>query len=378
MSASLIAGHSLALSGGGYRATLFQIGAIMRFNEVGLLRKLRCLSSVSGGSITSAYLGMIWDTLNFKNEVASNLGDLFVLPLREFCSKNLDVGAVLSGLANPFKHASEELADAYDEHLFHGKTLQDFPDSSDERAPEFTINATNLQTGICFRFSRAHVGDYRLGYADNPTISIAQAVTASSAFPPFFAPHEIDLSNYEFKPAGSKSDLNGRLDLRHVSLCDGGVYDNMGLEGVWNSYDTLWISDAGAPLNVEPSIPRDWLRLMMRVVDLLMRNSLAQRRHDLVALYQPVPGLKETQRKGTYWGITTAIGDYGLQDCLKCDHQKTERLASLGTRLNAFDEQDQCELINFGYALADAGLRKYALLTNPQRPTWPYRNFALD
>jgi len=41
----------LALSGGGFRATLFHLGAFWRLNELGYLPNLDRVSSVSGGSI---------------------------------------------------------------------------------------------------------------------------------------------------------------------------------------------------------------------------------------------------------------------------------------------------------------------------------------
>ena len=49
-------GVALSLSGGGYRAMVFHVGALWRLNEVGLLSKLKRISSVSGGSITAGAL----------------------------------------------------------------------------------------------------------------------------------------------------------------------------------------------------------------------------------------------------------------------------------------------------------------------------------
>jgi NTE family protein len=43
-------GIALCLSGGGSRAMLFHIGAVLRLNELGLLPELARISSVSGGS----------------------------------------------------------------------------------------------------------------------------------------------------------------------------------------------------------------------------------------------------------------------------------------------------------------------------------------
>jgi NTE family protein len=54
-------GIALCLSGGGYRAMLFHVGALWRLNELGYLAKLDRISSVSGGSITAALLGLRWE-----------------------------------------------------------------------------------------------------------------------------------------------------------------------------------------------------------------------------------------------------------------------------------------------------------------------------
>jgi NTE family protein len=51
-------GIALCLSGGGYRAMLFHVGALLRLNELGLLLSLDRVSSVSGGSITAALLDL--------------------------------------------------------------------------------------------------------------------------------------------------------------------------------------------------------------------------------------------------------------------------------------------------------------------------------
>ena len=57
----------LALSGGGFRAALFHIGSLWRLNEMGWLKKIAEITSVSGGSITAAYLGLKWKYLNFDS-----------------------------------------------------------------------------------------------------------------------------------------------------------------------------------------------------------------------------------------------------------------------------------------------------------------------
>jgi len=43
----------LALSGGGYRATIYHLGTFRKLKELGLLNKINVISSNSGGSITA-------------------------------------------------------------------------------------------------------------------------------------------------------------------------------------------------------------------------------------------------------------------------------------------------------------------------------------
>jgi len=69
-------GIALALSGGGFRAMLFHTGVLIRLNELGLLKEVSRVSSVSGGAISAAYLGLIWKRLTWKDGVATNLRDI--------------------------------------------------------------------------------------------------------------------------------------------------------------------------------------------------------------------------------------------------------------------------------------------------------------
>src|ERR1700704_3718975 len=75
-------GTALCLSGGGYRAMLFHVGALWRLNELGRLEGLDRVSSVSGGSITAGVLGLGWDSLGFENGVATRFDEQLVQPIR--------------------------------------------------------------------------------------------------------------------------------------------------------------------------------------------------------------------------------------------------------------------------------------------------------
>ena len=79
-------------------------------------------------------------------------------------------------------------------HLFGTDTLQNLPEK-----PRFVINATNVQTGSLWRFSREYMADYRIGRFPEPEVELAVAVGASSAFPPVLSPvrMKVDPNGYE-------------------------------------------------------------------------------------------------------------------------------------------------------------------------------------
>jgi hypothetical protein len=83
-------GIALCLSGGGYWAMLFHVGALWRLNETGYLQQLDRVSSVSGGSITAALLGWRWHALTFADGVATNFDAEITQRLRRFASRSID------------------------------------------------------------------------------------------------------------------------------------------------------------------------------------------------------------------------------------------------------------------------------------------------
>src|SRR4051812_40250934 len=175
---SLEDGPALCLSGGGYRAMLFHVGTIWRLNELGYLRTLKLISSVSGGSITAGVLGLAWKDLAFgTNGIASNFDAKVVMPLRRLAGTGIDVSSVLLGALLPWSHISDRVERIYRDHLFGNSTLQNLP--SDAEGPRFVFNATSVQTGALFRFSRALMADYHLGVVKTPNVPLAKVVAAS-------------------------------------------------------------------------------------------------------------------------------------------------------------------------------------------------------
>src|SRR3989442_12067699 len=63
------------------------------------------------------------------------------------------------------------------------------------------INATNVQSGALWRFSKPYMWDWRVGKIAHPTTELALAVGASSAFPPLLSPARLTLTDSDFVPA---------------------------------------------------------------------------------------------------------------------------------------------------------------------------------
>ena len=348
-------GSALCLSGGGYRAMVFHIGALWRLYETGLLSGLKRISSVSGGSITAGLLGLKWRELSFKpGNIKIDFVPKIVEPLRAFAGETIDAEAAIFGGLLPGS-VSDRVAAAYDSKLFKGATLQALPDE-----PRFVINATNVQSGVLWRFMKPYMRDYRVGKVANPTVPLARAVTASSAFPPVLSPMELRLDPADFEP-GSGMDLQRPPFTTRVILTDGGVYDNLGLETAWKRYQTILVSDAGSKAKAEEEPKTDWARHSYRVLHLIDNQVRSLRKRQVIESFE----LNKTNpadpnaRKGTYWGIRTDIANYGLPDALPCPLARTTELAKVPTRLKRLDDLTQDRLINWGYAVCDAALRKH-------------------
>src|SRR6185369_13055762 len=110
--------------------------------------------SVSGGSITSAVLGMCWNDVKpwERAQAVARFKELVVAPIRRLADTTIAgtgaLGATKVILSVILPGSTNDAAvRAYKKHLFGEKTLQDLPD-----APRFVINASNLQSGALWRF----------------------------------------------------------------------------------------------------------------------------------------------------------------------------------------------------------------------------------
>ncbi len=369
----------LALSGGGFRATLFHVGVVWRMNELGHLENLDRITSVSGGSILAGQMGCRWRDLEFDKGVAGNFSQVVAEPIKQLCSKTVDVWAIAKGKLDPFNTAADYAASAYNKHLYHDATLHDLPDDEAGEGPRFIIYATNLQSGVSFRFSRPYMADYRIGLnRKTGGVLVADAVAASSAFPPILTPKVLKTNpdDWEQDPDPKKrGDLWENEDFRRkIYLSDGGVYDNMGLEAVFDQCDPLFVSAAGGPFSSEPLGWKDKhseIGIGLRATSISTEQTRALRRRMVMR------GYIEDGRKGAYWNISSEIGDYKLKDPIIGDNDLTKSLRFIRTRLNSFSPEEQGHLINWGYVMSDTALRKWV---SPQKLgdwAWPEPQFPL-
>jgi NTE family protein len=252
----------------------------------------------------------------------------------------------------PFTSATKQIAAAYRRNLFKSRTLNAFPDD-----PRFVINATNLQSGALWRFMKPYSRDWKVGEIpkDRKQMQIAVAVGASSAFPPVLSPVRLRLQSSDYTPDSGgtgRDDLQKEPFTTHPILSDGGVYDNLGLETAWKRYTTILVSDAGGEMAHKGKIASLWPLQAYRVLNVIDNQVRSLRKRQVIDSYA-------NSRKGAYWGIRTDISHYELPDALPCPYDKTLKLAETPTRLKKLRDSLQEQLINWGYAVCDAAIRKH-------------------
>ncbi len=348
---------------------LFHLGTLWRLNEVGYLRRLKRVSSVSGGSITAGVVGLAWKRLRFDPVVncAKNFEELVVNPVMKIASHTIDIPAILLGFL-PGTSAAKRIGGSYRRHLFGHATLRELP--TDAEGPRFVINATNMQDKVLWRFSRPFMGDYRVGLIRDPDFPLATAVAASSAFPPFLSPIKLRVRSSAFDPRTSGGLQHSPYDAR-VVLTDGGVYDNLGLETVWKRCDTILVSDGGGAAPDDPRPKSNWICQVYRVLNIFDNQVGSLRKRQVIASFEL------QQRAGAYWGIRTDIRNYKAPSTLPCPFEQTMRLASTPTRLAAMPDLLKKRLINWGYAVCDAAIRSHLDTSLPAPLNFPFPSEAV-
>jgi NTE family protein len=334
------------LSGGGYRAMLFHAGAIFRMNELGLLKKLNRVSSVSGGSMTAAALALAYPKFQYDaKNVVTNLKDTFLKPILDQANDSIDVNSAFGGI-NPFSSAAREAGKSYDKNITKGAKLAQVTAN-----PTFVFNATSLMTGAVMRFRSDYVADYHIGTLKGLNIPLSEVVAASAGFPPVLSPTVIDLSSATGDPA-TKGPLARLPYTKTAVLTDGGVYDNLGSETVWKRCRTVLVSNAGKPFGFEDEPHHNWLQQSLRIIDIVMDQAENLRERILVHAYEI------GARHGAMWGLTSGLNDPSERPPMLTPAE-FDAAQAVPTRLTQFSKSDQALMLKAGYAHTASRIRKY-------------------
>jgi NTE family protein len=359
-------GIALSLSGGGFRASLFHLGAVRRLHELGVLQQLNAISTVSGGSILAGQLvqsmhdkgrnGRL-DFLNFQADVAD--------PFRAVASRDLRTWPVLKNLAWNWIAPGPLLKDLEERYRRRITTLnlEDLPIT-----PRFIFCATDLTFGVNWEFARDRVGSYQAGYIFDRSRSsgandtaIAHAITASACFPPFFGPMPVGMPADAFRGGTYQAGKSRkrRKVLEKLSLSDGGIYDNMGLEPVWIKAATVLVSDGGAPFDYAVGKPP--FRTLLRYASVISKQTQSLRIRMLNGAWNAKPGCGAYD--GTRWHLASGKSSKPQRNSPPSsvgyseDFAKT-RIAMIRTDLDSFSEGEMSILENHGYCNADYRLRR--------------------
>jgi predicted acylesterase/phospholipase RssA len=231
---------ALGLSGGGYRAAAFHLGALAVLDHLGLAGDVTALSTVSGGTLTGARWA--WGLARHER-FETSFRALYGF-LRDTDCVQEAIDTIGSRRATPSQRISliTAAAQLYASKLTPDATFAALLDS-DAHLEEVSFNTTEFQSGLNFRFlksasTRAPIGNgkYWLEPAAARQLRLGDILAASSCFPGGFEPMAFP-DDFVWPggvpPAGPSLTPNalGRIP-RGLALMDGGIHDNQGVEAL--------------------------------------------------------------------------------------------------------------------------------------------------
>jgi NTE family protein len=130
-----------------------------------------------------------------------------------------------------------------------------------------------------------------------------------------------------------------------MSVSDGGLYDNLGLQPV-ERHGTVLVSDGGQPFVA--AVPRGMFGRAKAYLAVSGKQAGALRKRLLIGQFQ------DTVKQGTYWGIGSAVCRY--RPAAQPGYGKefaTSTIAPIRTDMDAFSDAEIAVLMNHGFLLAD-------------------------
>lgn len=344
----------LALSGGGFRATLYHLGLVRFLRDAKILPSVTHVTSVSGGSILAAHLVLNWGRYTGSpsefDAAANELLSFVTLDVRNRIVRRFPLGLTVRWVRRMLRLSNRKLTRPglleyhYEKHLFGDTSLFELPEK-----PQLHILATNLSEGCLCSFNRQGLLVMRRGRAgggiqvDHNRASLAtvpMAVTASSAFPGFFPP--LELSGAEVGATGG--------EFGRQSFTDGGVFDNLGIRmfhylkefvgAEQFKLDGVLISDVGKPIAIqrEEQGASGLIRTSIRSSDILMDR---------------VWQLETETFKGTPGFVFARIVDIvePEEDPTALHPEIQRRLPNIRTDLDRFSPLEISSLVRHGYCV---------------------------
>ena len=338
----------LALSGGGFRATLFHMGVVRCLRDYGLLQHVTTLTAVSGGSVLAAHLALHWshwtsDKSKDFQKVWDEVLALTQIDLRNRIVRRLPL-AWLYGFFSPIRDGTSTslLAHFYDRDLYKKGRLEDF--AADTHL--LTTNLTIPEADTYFARDGFHLrrpGDPLrkepsevVQHVECTSVPVAAAVAASSAFPILFKPVR---ANGRF--------LNCTIrDTQPLPqfLSDGGVNDNLGSYHLARTdsgdpLDEIILSDAGAEIEwLETNYGRSTLKTLARCFDVSQAVRPA-------AIYNNRPP------------VIISIHDFKPSEGHRLTADQLKQVGKIRTDFDEFSSFEQWCLINHGYSVASKKLK---------------------
>jgi predicted acylesterase/phospholipase RssA len=422
----------LALSGGGFRASIFHIGVLAKLAELDVLRRVEVLSCVSGGSIVGAHFYLkVRKLLQSKEdddvtqqdyiELVRELADEF----REGVQSNIRC----RGGLNPITHLRTIVQPDHTTRtigaLFERELYSKVPDGEEggerfltdlfvhpkgerhefqpkrhnwlrrAKVPMLVLNATTLNTGHNWQYTASWMGEppagsenpadrnsilRRMYYSEAPEghrrVRLGEAVAASACVPGLFNP--IVLRGLYGETDGEQVDMK-------VRLVDGGVHDNQGIASlIEQACSVMFVSDASGQMGTQEDPPGGLTTVPLRSSSILMARVRGAQYDDLVARLRAsvLRGLvfvhmkQEMALQVVDWTGTDdpfaanppGPTSYGIARPIQ------RMLSSVRTDLDAFNDAEAYALMTSGYKITGAEFERElgGLPTAQVEADWPF------
>lgn len=357
----------VALSGGGVRASVFHLGVLKCLAENDMLKNIKHISSVSGGSLLTGLIyhlnGGYFITNNSEYEkTEQKVRALFTQKDLEktFISRFFRHPSELKHLSNRANVLSHTLTELWG-------INRDMAEIAEE--PLWSINGTTIETGKRWRFKGDKMGDYVLGYVNDLKLSLADAMATSASFPGGITPFRIKTRNYTWYNYDQQKEK--RPPFKNIHIADGGIYDNLGVEPLYDEstgdfknsdIDFLIVSDASSHLQMEKRSKFTFKRLL-RLIGIFSDQIRLLRVRSIVHFFK-------TKQSGIYFkigddysSITSRAKENGkgVSDiAFKPQSQKSaEKAGSYPTTLRKLSKKNYELIFQNGYEVALANLNSY-------------------